>query len=134
MSRLRIMLASAVGFLAMSASACGDGVPTSSGAASAAAAPIGTPAPSGGAAATTIKQVPGQKFDPAAASVKVSAVVEWVNTDQIPHNVTFDGHDDVTNGNMNGGDKFDVVFTVAGTYKYHCTYHPGMDGTLTVTP
>jgi plastocyanin len=132
MSRLRIMLVGALGVIAISAAACGDGPPTSAGGSSSAAGPPIGAAAQGGTPTTIIKQVAGQKFDPAGATVKVKDVVEWQNTDQIPHNVTFDGHDEVTNANMNAGDKFEVTFSVAGTYKYHCTYHPGMDGTLTV--
>jgi plastocyanin len=34
---------------------------------------------------------------------------------------------------MNSGDKYQVKFTKAGTYQFHCTFHPGMEGTVTVS-
>ena len=38
----------------------------------------------------------------------------------------------LTSATLNQGDTWQVKFTVAGTYAYHCTFHPGMDGQLTV--
>jgi plastocyanin len=32
---------------------------------------------------------------------------------------------------MNGGDSYLVKVTRPGTYKYVCTFHPGMEGTIT---
>jgi plastocyanin len=31
-------------------------------------------------------------------------------------------------------DTFSYAFTEAGTYEYICDFHPGMGGTITVTP
>jgi plastocyanin len=30
------------------------------------------------------------------------------------------------------GNRWQVQFTTAGTYKYRCTFHPGMTGQITV--
>jgi plastocyanin len=60
-------------------------------------------------------------------------VVEWKNTDTVAHNVTFSDDPNVSIGNMNPGDSWEVKFTTAGAYNYQCTFHAGMTGTVTVS-
>jgi len=36
--------------------------------------------------------------------------------------------------NLGSGASFTFVFTAAGTYPYHCSIHPNMVGTITITP
>jgi len=86
----------------------------------------------GAAAAASVKQTDELKFSPTSSSIKVGDVVQWTNSGSVAHNVTFDDFPSVTSDTMNGGDTFEVKFTKAGTYPYHCTFHPGMEGTLTV--
>ena len=132
MPTVRIMFVAAVGLITITVAACGDGPPPSSSASGGGGgAPIGSVA-SSGAATTTVNEVTGQKFNPNSATVKVGQVVEWKNADTIAHNVTFDGHDEVSNSNMNACDTFLVKFTTAGSYAFHCTYHDGMTGTVVV--
>lgn len=116
---------------ALFVAACGDGPPSSSGPA-AAGPPIGA-IDTSGKADVTVQQVAPQKFNPATATSKVGQVVEWKNADQVTHNVTFKGHDDLSSPSMDAGKTHAVKFTVAGKYDYSCTIHPGMDGTITVT-
>ncbi len=71
-------------------------------------------------------------FDPASVAVKGGAVIQWKNTGSVPHNVTFDDQPALTSGTLAQGDTWQVQFTTPGTYKYHCTFHPGMDGQVTV--
>lgn len=133
MSKLRMMFIGALGVVAITAASCGDGAPASSSSSGGGGgAPVGSVAGSGTPNAT-VNQVTGQKFDPKSATVKVGQVVAWKNTDSIAHNVTFDGHDDITNPNMSAGDTFMVKFTTAGSYSYKCTFHDGMTGTITVS-
>jgi plastocyanin len=37
-------------------------------------------------------------------------------------------------GTMGAAQTFSYTFTAAGSYAYHCSIHPGMTGTITVTP
>lgn len=37
-------------------------------------------------------------------------------------------------GTMGPAATFTYTFTAAGSYAYHCSLHPGMTGTITVTP
>ena len=73
------------------------------------------------------------KFSPNTTTLKTGDVILWTNSGSVPHNVTFDGQDAITSQTMQQGDTWAVQFTVAGTYAYHCTFHPGMDGTVTVS-
>ncbi|HXA30367.1 MAG TPA: plastocyanin/azurin family copper-binding protein [Candidatus Angelobacter sp.] len=115
--------------------ACGNGPPAGEGGTGGGAAgggDVGTKV-TGQTGAATLKEVDALKFQPSSASVKVGDVVEWDNTGSIAHNVTFDQYTSITSDTMNGGDKYQVKFTKAGTYQFHCTFHPGMDGSVTVS-
>lgn len=162
MTRLRTLtMVVAVG-LALALSACGDSASTAStplptwypggnatilaptdqgtGAATPTAAATPTPAavgvgqPTGlGTPASSVAATADLKFSPASITVKVGDVIQWTNTSSVPHNVTFDGDDALTSATLQQGDTWQVKFSVAGTYSYHCTFHPGMDGKVTVT-
>lgn len=69
-------------------------------------------------------------FMPSSITVKVGTKVIWENRDVAWHTVTFD-----TFGSqiLNQNDRYEVTFTKAGTYQYHCTPHPMMTGTVIVT-
>ena len=73
------------------------------------------------------------KFQPTSATAKVGDTVIWTNGSSVAHNVTFDSASSISSDTLNSGDKYGVKFTVAGTYQFHCTFHPGMDGTITIS-
>lgn len=71
-------------------------------------------------------------FNPANFTITAGRTVTWVNKDTTPHTVTsetglFDS------GNMNPGQSWSHQFNQAGVYKYYCTLHTSMKGTITVT-
>lgn len=103
-------------------------------AATAAAPPgVGLAGSSGiGTASVNVAATGQLSFSPATATVKMGDVIQWKNTGAAPHNVTFDAQPALTSGTLQQGDTWQVQFTVAGTYKYHCTFHPGMNGQVTV--
>ncbi len=80
-------------------------------------------------------------FSPTTRTVTVGTTVTWRNDALIAHNVTWDdaaGRNAALQGD-GAGDiaQFDTgshtrLFNTAGTYGFHCTIHPGMNGTLTV--
>lgn len=103
---------------------------------------VSTPSSSGSAAGSqvsgvtagkTVQETDALKFDPASVSVSVGGVVLWTNVGAAPHNVTFDANPELTSQTMGKGDKYELKFTRKGQYAYHCTFHPGMDGTVTVS-
>jgi plastocyanin len=72
----------------------------------------------------------------------IGGLVQWVNNDQgggvyggtgTTHNITADDGG-FTSGNIAPGGTFERTYTVAGSYAYHCSIHPTMKGTVTVTP
>jgi plastocyanin len=69
-------------------------------------------------------------FGPSAITVKAGTTVTWTNNDNTAHTVTADDQS-FNSGNMNKGATFAHTFATAGTYPYHCTYHPMMTATVT---
>jgi plastocyanin len=82
-----------------------------------------------GTAATSVKETDRLTFEPASVTVKVGDIVGFTNGGMAPHNVTFSAG--LASPTMSGGDSFLVKVTRPGTYKYVCTFHPGMEGTIT---
>jgi cytochrome c oxidase subunit II len=90
---------------------------------------------SGVTAAANVAETDDLKFQPSSATVKVGDVVQWTNTGNSIHSVTFDNQQVPSLDTQNGGEKYEVKFLKPGTYHYICTYHvtSGMTGTITVT-
>lgn len=78
-------------------------------------------------------QVSNMKFAPADLTVKTGDTVTWHFSDKAPHSVQGIG-DKAMGLNSPIIDKGDwsYTFTVPGTYRYLCTLHPEMRGTITV--
>lgn len=64
-------------------------------------------------------------------TVARGAKVTWVNKSDAPHTVTFDTGA-TFDKQLGASGKVSFTFTKAGVYKYHCTYHSGMTGTIVV--
>lgn len=72
-------------------------------------------------------------FSPDSVKVKVGATVTWTNQDSVNHTVTSDsGPATFDSGTMANAKTFSFTFTQAGTYTYHCAFHPFMTGTVVV--
>jgi plastocyanin len=75
------------------------------------------------------------RFSPNNMTVKVGQSIEWDWQDpNVAHTVTSDDTTTFDSCLQNKGYKFVVTFTQAGKIPYHCTIHPLMVGTITVTP
>jgi plastocyanin len=79
------------------------------------------------------------KFDPEEATVKTGVQVSltFENRDVVPHNLTFgEPINAKTSTVVPPGSSETIQFTAPppGAYKYLCTIHPGMEGTLKVGP
>jgi len=68
---------------------------------------------------------------PQAITVNVGTSVRWTNADDIPHTVVSEDHA-FKSLVMDTGDQFSHTFSSAGTYKYFCSIHPKMTGTIVV--
>jgi plastocyanin len=69
-------------------------------------------------------------FQPAELTVKVGTTVTWTNHDDIPHTVVSAGK--FRSKTMDTDGSFSFTFTDAGDYKYFCSLHPHMTGTIKV--
>ena len=88
------------------------------------AAPPPAPAP----AAIVLKSF---HFSPAELSVPLGTTVSWTNRDEEPHTIaSVDGA--FRSGALDADEVFRYTFTRAGTYRYVCTIHPQMTGTIVV--
>jgi plastocyanin len=121
---------------------------------SAATAPA-THSPTGGSSTGTSSSVVASvgirdgAFAPSVDTVRVGTVVSWTNNGTVAHTVTSDGglwnSGQISSAGTGGVDaygypvtttagSFDQTFSTAGSYAYHCSNHPGMTGTVVVTP
>lgn len=71
--------------------------------------------------------------NPFTISLAVQATVKWRNLDDVAHTVTADNLS-FTSASMGKTFTYSHTFTQPGTYNYHCTIHPGMVGSIVVTP
>jgi plastocyanin len=87
------------------------------------------------AAIITTVQVANNSFSPPNITVPSSSVVtwEWQGT-TLPHNVTFSTGGAPTNIPDRTSGSMSRTFGSAGTFNYSCTNHPGMSGSVMVTP
>jgi plastocyanin len=70
-------------------------------------------------------------FGPAAITVAAGTTVTWTNNDDIPHTVR------ATDGSfasrpLDSADSYSFTFTKPGVYRYFCSIHPKMVGTVIV--
>ncbi|PYO47259.1 MAG: hypothetical protein DMD72_10380 [Gemmatimonadetes bacterium] len=89
------------------------------------------PPPPGG---TTVNATPSIAFTPATLTVDAGQAVTFA-FGSVGHNVTFDTQAAGTPADIpgiNSGVAVDRTFTTSGTYRYHCTIHPGMAGSIVV--
>ncbi len=84
-------------------------------------------------AATTATEITIDNFAFALPAVEVSAgsTVTWVNRDDIPHTVTADDRSYKSEA-LDTGDRFSRTYSTPGLYRYFCSLHPKMTGTVTV--
>lgn len=77
-------------------------------------------------------------FSPANYTLKAGSTITWVNRDSIAHTVVSTsvpaGASPFSSGTIQYGNVYSVTLTTPGTYKYECSIHPFMTGTIIVTP
>jgi len=83
-----------------------------------------------GADVTEVK-IDNFSFAPQAITVPAGTQVRWTNHDDIPHNAV--SEDKVFKSTVLDTDQqFTYTFSKPGTYKYFCSIHPRMTGTIVV--
>ena len=121
------------------ASACGGSsdTPTSNGGGGGGTAPP----PSGSVVSVGIQDF---SFSQSPVTIAAGAAVRWTNSGPSAHTVTSNtgvwnsgSISPPSGGGAYGGGSggtYQRTFNTAGTYAYHCAFHPQMQGTITVTP
>lgn len=71
-------------------------------------------------------------FSPKKTTIAIGTKVTWKNMTSAPHTVTSNTRSWKFNKSVNTGATVSYTFRKAGTYKYHCTFHPYMVGTIVV--
>ena len=72
-------------------------------------------------------------FAPAMVTVSPGTEVTWTNKDEEPHTVvSADGGKTFKSPALDSDDKFSFTFDKPGTYKYFCSIHSHMVGTIVV--
>lgn len=73
-------------------------------------------------------------FTPADITVKKGTKVTWTNQDSTTHTVTeADGKTGPDSQTLANGQSYSFTYDQTGTFSYHCSIHPEMTGTVTVT-
>jgi plastocyanin len=70
---------------------------------------------------------------PAAVAAGVGDVITWTNGDSVPHGVELDDDSCGMATAIGGGQSKSLVFSVAGTFPFHCSIHSSMKGTITIS-
>lgn len=97
--------------------------------------PKTTASAGGSGGATQTVEIKGFKFMPKDLKAKVGDTITFKNADSATHTATSaDGAPSkFDTGDLKGGDTKDVKVTAAGDYKYKCSIHEYMEGTITVS-
>ena len=78
-------------------------------------------------------------FTPQKVTVTKGSTVTWVNQDAFEHEVVNDASGSNAAGaifksnSLGKGASYSFTFTSPGVYPYHCSIHPSMTGTITVS-
>lgn len=99
------------------------------------------------AAATAQVSIVNLAFNPSSVKIRLGDSVNWTNNEDHPpreHTSTGDGAPDgggssgvglwSSGGILARGGQFAFTFTFAGTFPYHCSFHPIMTGSVSVPP
>ena len=121
--RVPLMVGALLAFAALGGCSGGGGTATPT--------PAGATAVQCGAAATgSAVNIANFAFNPASVTVAVNSAVTWTNNDATAHTVSFDSGPNC--GTVSAGASMNVLFAVAGEYKYHCNIHRSMTATVIV--
>lgn len=77
--------------------------------------------------------IENMRFNPEALTVKQDDHVVWVNKDLLPHTATADAKT-FDSGSIAANASWAYVARKPGTYAIGCTFHPTMQGKLSVEP
>jgi amicyanin len=82
------------------------------------------------AADATAVKIGNFTFGPQEMKVKAGTAVTWINEDDMPHTVV--SPNNFRSKVLDTKGAYSFTFTTPGTYKYFCSLHPHMTGTIIV--
>jgi plastocyanin len=82
------------------------------------------------AADATAVKIGNFTFGPPELKIKAGTIITWTNEDDIPHTIVSPNNFRSKVLDTDGTCSF--TFTTPGTYKYFCSLHPHMTGTIVV--
>jgi plastocyanin len=85
----------------------------------------------GGGGPARVRMVDGQRFRPRTLRIDAGTRVRWSNATGVHHTTTSDTG--LWNSHVAPGDTFARRFRTEGTFRYHCTIHASMRGTIIVS-
>lgn len=94
--------------------------------------PIEPPPPLSGTLAVTTGTAPPPRFIPASGSLAVGGTVTWTNASPVAHDLLATTSNWQLSRTLSPGATFQATIPQAGTYRYRCTIHEGMTGTIEV--
>lgn len=69
-------------------------------------------------------------YNPLEVKIKEGEAIRFSNEDQDEHSITADNEE--FDEELKAGESMIIDFPEAGTFDYHCKYHPEMTGTIIV--
>ncbi len=87
--------------------------------------------PAGSKANADMVKIDNFSFTPQTLTVHPGTTVTWVNKDDVPHTVT-SVDTKFHSSAFDTDERYSFTFTAPGTYKYFCSVHPHMTGTIIV--
>jgi plastocyanin len=82
-------------------------------------------------AATATVTITDFQFTPNTITINIGDTVKWINNGSSPHTTT--SNSGVWNsGNLAPGSSFSRIFSIGGSYSYHCNIHPSMTAKIIV--
>jgi len=93
--------------------------------------PSAAPAAAAASTAAVVVSIKDFAYSPQTITVHAGTTVTWKNLDDEPHTVR--GADaQIRSDALDQDESYSVKFDKAGTYKYGCSIHPKMSGTVVV--
>jgi plastocyanin len=93
--------------------------------------PTASAAPAADAGGTAVQML-DNAFEARDIAVSVGEQVTWTNEGALPHTVTATEGEDFDSKTVAPGESFTWTAEQPGQVTYVCTFHPGMEGTITV--
>jgi plastocyanin len=82
---------------------------------------------------THVVEIQSFAFSPARTTIKLGDTIQWKNDDLAPHTATADGGAWSTE-TLKNSETGQYVPKAAGSFAYHCKFHPAMTAVVVVEP